>query len=63
MGKGPGRKNQGSKSLPDYAKYANPAGHQAMTEIYRSSAASPHTPKKHKGSRAINKRAAVREQI
>jgi hypothetical protein len=38
---------------------ANTACAEAMRELGRSSAASPHTPKKFKGTRANNKRRAL----
>lgn len=40
---------------------ANPEMHRAMMELRRSSAASKHVVRKHKGTRAENKHKAMRD--
>lgn len=46
-------------SKKKHTPVANPALAAAMRDLRRSSAASPHTPKTSKGSRAARKRAAI----
>lgn len=47
----------------DFRPVANEAFHQAMVELRRSSASSPHTMKKHKGTRKNQKDRDIKEQF
>lgn len=44
-------------------KVANPAYAEAMRELRRSSAASPHVPAPRKGTRSVKKRLHIREGL
>jgi hypothetical protein len=44
-----------------FRPYGNEAAAEAFRELGRSSAASPHTPKKFKGTRTASKRRALKE--
>lgn len=46
---------------PGFRPYGNEAAAEAFRELGRSSAASPHTPKKFKGTRTASKRRALKE--
>lgn len=46
---------------PGFRPVANTACAEAMRELGRSSAASPHTSKKFKGTRTASKRRAIKE--